>query len=657
MNRLVALLALLFAVAGPLPAPRAAFAQPVPGYADVMAELVQVPGARADGTPPALNRVTFLRLRPVAADPELTADAVVIAQPGFSSTPGAWLHLGAQLVSKARRQVCPIAGSTERRCVIEVWVIDRRGSHVEDTDGLRRAWLERDPAAAVRYYWGPSALTEGGLIRRPEDGDFDALLGARDAAFRPFTQNDLLFAWDWGFETAAGDVDALIGLLPKRARGSNVFLAGHSQGGGFVAAWAGRRGLGGNPGYRSVAGLIFLDGGPALGEGAPGDGEVGAHVGSVRSMELGNSPVWGAELAGIPLGAGLAVRNAIQGLYYMLAPDDEAVLAPSVAPHPAAECFVFGRYLPAERCAGKGLRLTNRAHAGMAFDDDPIPGAFLQTPVITALGIRSGRLDFAPAGDGSWVCAADGPQGGRRPCPPSAEMLDPAKVYDWLDGGGQGPAGDDGPYNGWSFGPDGWSDRLLQPGPNPSKVVAYMLQTGFAPTRTNVEPVSLRLQDSGQVTVDARVLNGMTWYQSRRYDLDLRFLGQYAQIEFDRAGVRHQIDKRAIAAPVYAAARQARENPFPEVADYTAIGPQGLTQSSQARAKSPFDASLHTRLYGHSDFLTADDSLADQVGPGEPGANVVSATLVDWLLARSSGAVPTPDPEKLGVADWSRADR
>ncbi|HVS13523.1 MAG TPA: hypothetical protein VMV46_06350 [Thermoanaerobaculia bacterium] len=630
-------------------------AQPVPGYPDVMAELVQVPGARSDDTPPALNRVTFLRLRPVASDPELEVDAVVIAQPGFSSTPGAWLQVSAQLVSKARQQACPIAGSTERRCVIEVWVIDRRGSHVEDTAGLLAAWRQGDPAPAVRYYWGADAFTEEGLIRRPEGGDYDAMLAGPGAAFRPLSQDDLRFMWDWGFETAAGDVDALIGLLPRRARGTNVFLAGHSQGGGFVAAWAGRRGLGANRGHQNVAGLIFLDGGPALGEGAPGDEQVGLHVGTVRSMELGNDAVYGAELAGITLGAGLAVRSAIQGLYYMLRPEDEAVLAPSVAPHPAAECFVFGRYLPADRCAGVGLRLTNRAHAGMAFDDDPIPGAFLQTPVITALGIRSGRLDFAPAG-GAWVCAAEGPQGDRRPCPPNASMLDPQRVYDWLDGGGGGPAGNDGPFNGWSFGPDGWSDRLLQPGPNPSKAVAYMLQTGFAPTRTNVEPIAVRLTDAGRVTLDARVLNGMTWYQSRRYDLDLRFLGQYVRIDFERAGVRHDVDKSAIAVPVYVAARQDRENPFPAVTDYTAIGPGGLTQTRQALARGPFDATLSTRFYGHSDFLSADDSSAGSVKPGEPGANVVSATLVDWLLARSSGTVRTPDPDRLGVVDWRRRD-
>ena len=655
MTWLRALVFVLLVAGGLGPTGRAARAQPVPGHPDVMAELVQVDGARAAGAPAALNRVTFLRLRPVSSTPELEVDAVIIAQPGFSSTPAAWLQVAAQVVAKARRQVCPIAGATDRRCVVEVWVIDRRGSHVEDTVGLRRAWRARDPGVAVRYYYGAEAFAPNGVIRRPEDGNYDSLLGARSSVFRPLTQDDLRFMWDWGFETAAGDIDALIELLPKKARGTNVFVAGHSQGGGFVANWAGRRGLGGDRGHRIAAGLIFLDGGPSAGEGAASEDEVARHVGDVRQMELGTDPVFGAELAGIPIGTGLGVRNAIQGLYYVFQPDGEAVMAPSVAPHPAAECFVFGRYLPADRCAGVGLRLTNRAHAGMAFDDDPIPGAFLQTPIITALGIRSGHLDFAPRG-GSWICAASGPQGDRPPCPPSRQMIEPQKVYDWLDGGGGGEAGADGPLNGWSFGPDGWSDRFLQPGPNPSKALAYMLQNGFAPTRTNVEPVNLRLDDSGRVTLDARVLNGLTWYQSRRYDLDLRFLGQFRSIGIDRAGVRHQIDKSGISAPVYVAARQERENPFAAVTDYTAIGPQGLTQSDAARAKGPFDTTLSTRLYGHSDFLTADDSLADSVKPGEPGANVVSATLVDWVLARSSGTVRTPDPDKLRVDDWAGSE-
>ncbi len=43
---------------------------------------------------------------------------------------------------------------------------------------------------------------------------------------------------------------------------------------------------------------------------------------------------------------------------------------------------------------------------------------------------------------------------------------------------------------------------------------------------------------------------------------------------------------------------------------------------------------MTSRLYKNGDFYYADNSLADQVVPGENGANVVSASLMDWLIPR-----------------------
>jgi hypothetical protein len=631
-------------------------AQPVPGYPDVIGEYLEVPGARATDTPEALNRVSFLRLRHRALGEADEVDVVVIAQPGFASTPGAWLQLGSQLVAKAHRDACPVPGATDRRCAIEVWVIDRRGSNLEDTEGLRRAWITQDPRRALEYYYGLGVLTDKGTVRRPAGDNYDALLGGSGTRFRPLTQRDLSFLWDWGFETAAGDVDALLALLPRRARGSSVFLAGHSQGGGFAAAWAGRRSSGGRRGHEQLAGLVFLDSGPAIGESAePAQGAVEEHLREVSAIRGGARPRFGAELAGIPIGTGLGVRSAMLGLYYVLQPDAEAVFPPSVRPaHPAAECFVFGYHAPQAACGGVGLRLTNRAHAGVAFDDDPLPGAFLQTPVITALGVRSGRLDFRPRDGTAGDCAAAGPRGLQPPCPPSHRQIEPGRVFGWLDGGGGGPAGDDGPLNGWTSLDGGatFVDRHLQPGPNPTRVEAYVQQSGYAPSLTNIEPVTLRFEESGDRTLDARVLNGMTWYQSRRYDLDLAFLGGFQVVRLNRESVRYDVDKTTVALPVYVAAREARANPFPRVEDYTAIGPQGTSQSEVARRVSPFDPSIQNRLYGHSDFLTADDSTSDAVRPGEPGSSVVANTLLPWLLARSVGTVRVPSSERLGVTSW-----
>jgi hypothetical protein len=35
--------------------------------------------------------------------------------------------------------------------------------------------------------------------------------------------------------------------------------------------------------------------------------------------------------------------------------------------------------------------------------------------------------------------------------------------------------------------------------------------------------------------------------------------------------------------------------------------------------------------------------------PGEPGASVVADTLLDWIMARTKGRIPVPQPDDLGV--------
>ena len=73
-----------------------------PGYSDVTAEYVQIPGYAAAGTPKALNTATFLRLRAaIDGDAPKPANAVIVGLPGFSSTPPHWLFLASQLVHKA----------------------------------------------------------------------------------------------------------------------------------------------------------------------------------------------------------------------------------------------------------------------------------------------------------------------------------------------------------------------------------------------------------------------------------------------------------------------------------------------------------------------------------------------------------------------------
>jgi hypothetical protein len=111
------------------------------------------------------------------------------------------------------------------------------------------------------------------------------------------------------------------------------------------------------------------------------------------------------------------------------------------------------------------------------------------------------------------------------------------------------------------------------------------------------------------------------------------------------------IDKSSIGGvPVYVARQApAANNPFPGVTDCTEINKGGVFQTAEAKALTPFDPAINTKLYFQTDYVSADDSLAGSVTPGKPGASVMADTLVDWLLARSEGRVPVPTPEHLGV--------
>jgi len=44
-----------------------------------------------------------------------------------------------------------------------------------------------------------------------------------------------------------------------------------------------------------------------------------------------------------------------------------------------------------------------------------------------------------------------------------------------------------------------------------------------------------------------------------------------------------------------------------------------------------------------------DDTVAGQVTPGKPGASAVSNTLIDWVLAHSTGRAAVPTPRQLGA--------
>lgn len=607
----------------------------MPGFPDVIGEYIQIPGASAPGTPAVLNTATFLRVRSARDDDEpRQADAVIIAQPGFASTAGLWLNVAAELVHNASLRRCPSGGHEDadarkhddadaKHCRLEVWVVQRRSNNITDTLGLFEARAHNDPMAAIDYYFGRSILS----LDPTRPGKFpltppDALLGRAGSVFRPLHQADVPFMADWGYETYAGDVAAMIALIKQEHGAKNIFLGGHSQGGLFTSTFAGWLMPDGSRGQDKLAGLIYLDGGPAPGFPAPSPAQIAAYLAGVGAFRAGAVPVFGTPFGNLILGPGTGATNGIVGAFFRKALQGESIFQPpgigGLPFSPAGDAFLTK------------IRLTNQALAGMIFDPNPVPGAFLQTAIITLLGSGMGRLDFTPV-PGSVSCDPKDPlHRVTPPCPADASQIDPRKVYGWLDGGGNGVPG------------------------NASKASAYGNLAGFGPSLTNVRFVTVDFPVSGRRTFYPGEMTGLFWYQSARYDADMGFLATFTSVQVHQQGVNIDVNKNLISVPIYAAKGPLTTflgNPYPLVTDYSEINPKGVIQTGKAAAISPIDPTLNTAIYHHSDFPTADDSLVGEVKPGQPGGSIVADTLVDWLFARAKGRAQVPTPAELGVVN------
>lgn len=592
----------------------------VPGYPDVVAEYLQIPGARTAGTPRAFDTGAFLRVRS-ALDGERPrdADAVVIAMPGFTSIPSHWLFVAAQLVHRASEQTCE-RGRRTASCRIEVWIVDRRGSNLEDTTGLWLARLRRSSMLAVDYYFGRSILSLD--PERPGKFPFIApqnLPGQPDATFRPLEQTDVPFVAEWGFEAHAGDVDRMITLVAERAGARTIFLAGHSQGGGFISSWAGRRGPDGVRGFEKLAGLIALDPAPVNGaRPSPTEPELAAYFAAVGALRTGAAPVFTNGTGALPNfnGPRAGALTSVGGVRFSFEPPEaESILAVrqlGVLPFsPAGDGFL------------RRLRLTNLATAGMGIDTDPITGAAMQNAVVTALGEGLGRVDFTPRPGTETACDPLSPPGR---CVPDAAQVDPNRVYGWIDGGANGSVAEVGSVRLWAA------------------------SLAFSPARTNVEVKLVRFAASGARVIYAGEMNPATWYPSNRYDSDMAFLSTYRSVNIQRDGVSIDIDRDLIDIPMFMSRRTAvASNALPRVTDYTEINRTGVTQTPEAAALTPLDPAINVALYAHTDFVSADDAATGDVTPGAPGRSAVSGPLVDWILARAHGTARVPSPGELGV--------
>jgi pimeloyl-ACP methyl ester carboxylesterase len=630
----------------------------MPDYPDVVGEYVQIPGARqADdihviATPEEFNTATFLRVRSAldGVKPR-KANAVILAMPGFSSTPGNWMYLASQLVHKANRKknACK-DGDKIVDCRLEVWIVQRRGAHLADTLGARRAIVQDEPLAAVAYYFGESIMGSDGRTALDGRGKFPVagpklLTGRPDATWRPLEQGDLGFIADWGVETFAGDVDSMLALIGQEADTKNVFLAGHSQGGSFTSVYAGRLRPDRTRGYQHLAGIVMLDDAGAYGTpGLPSEAQRTAHRAAIDALRDGSRPVY-TDATGLNLASGPAAgaRELASTRYYAREnPRAESLFAPRQTGMITASAGFPGTTAASANAFLGHIRLSHLARAGMNFDTSPTSAASLplqvnlQEPLVIAVGESLGLLNFEPVPATEHHCDSSSPPDR---CVPLLSQIDEEKIYGWTEAGG---------------------GSVIPPAQKVGVGKAAQFMKGYAWTsnRTNIRPVTYRFPVSGTVSIDAREIVTSNWYPSERYELEMKLVSAGPTFTFDYKGVNLDIDKSLIDIPLYYANQRPVSSTvpsvFPLVTDYTNIGATGTVQSPAAAAKSPISASINTRYYKHTDFVAADDSLGERAfapAPGMPGSSLVANTLVDWVLARTGGkAARVPTPRELGVA-------
>ena len=631
----------------------------MPDYPDVVGEYVQIPGGKQSDdfnviqTPAELNTATFLRVRSALdGDNPRRANAVILAMPGFSSTPGHWMYLAAQLVHKANMKKDECRDGDEMvDCRLEVWVVQRRGAHLADTLGARNAILSGNPADAVKYYFGESIMGSDGRTALDGRGKFPlaapkTLTGRPDATWRPLEQDDLRFMADWGFELYARDVDNMLALVRQKTGNKNVFLAGHSQGGSFTGVYAGRLRPDNTRGHEHLAGIVMLDGGGYGTPGLPSAAQVASHQAAIDAFRAGARPVF-TDATGVnsTSGPAAAAREAASTRYYakedadaetLFGPRQAGMIAPSLA-FPGTTGASANAFLGT-------IRLSHVARAGLSFDTSPTTTATtpptplqvnLQDPLIVALGESLGLLDFTPVPGTENHCDATSLP---NRCVPLVSQIDPGKVYGWKETGGNSPIP---------------ADVKI----GVSKAIQFMKGYAWTTNRTNIKPVTFTFPVSGTKTLDAREVVTANWYPSERYDVEMSFVGAGPTFTFNYKGVAIDIAKSVVHVPLYYAnqrpASPTMPSIFPLVTDYTNIGATGTVQSPIAAAKSPIPASVSSRYYKHTDFVSADDTLGDspsRPAPGEPGSSLVANTLVDWVLARTgTKAAKVPTPKELGV--------
>ncbi|MEZ5570837.1 MAG: hypothetical protein R3E64_02345 [Halioglobus sp.] len=221
-----------------------AFTPGTPGVVVDNAKLIQQFGSSNIN----LNRARYTRYFLSDRD-GAQPDAIVVLVPGFEGGAATFYLLAENLLRRAAEQA---------NLALEVWAVDRRSSHLEDTVGLDIAEDLMDPQVGLDFLFGDAL---GLPLSQPLKN------GPNRRAIFYNTSSDTAFMAQWTSLVHSQDIDAVVEAARNTARSGNVFLGGHSAGTGYTARYAATDfnldGGAADPGYRKLRGLILLEGGGA----------------------------------------------------------------------------------------------------------------------------------------------------------------------------------------------------------------------------------------------------------------------------------------------------------------------------------------------------------------------------------------------------------
>jgi pimeloyl-ACP methyl ester carboxylesterase len=333
-------------------------------------------------TPPENDFVRVVRYR-VDADPPLPARAVFVLMPGFLGGAGSYDPLARAVVRRS-------AGGE----AFEAWAIDRRANLLEDHHGLDVAEVRSDTEAARAYYFDGAAV-EG-----------RSFVGFREGAAMPFVS-------EWGIPTTIGDLRRVIDIVPAGERKSRVVLVGHSFGATIAeefAAWD----FDGAPGYSDLAGLVLIDGV----SGSEGDA---APPVTQDEYENGGPGPFGSSpgVNGIRKGATYFALPLLGVKVYPIAAI--AALRAQLAPTEIVEDFERDQAFLTLLALTDVPRMTNRAAAGLAFDNESSAVSFA---AVSCGRSKGGALEEYDSLFGTTL----------------VHPSDPAATYEWIEHDAVNPA-------------------------------------------------------------------------------------------------------------------------------------------------------------------------------------------------------------------------